>query len=134
MWYNLSLIVGGVLLVISLILFRNSLLFLRTSSRAAATVIEIEKSSDSDGDSYTPIFRFYTAMNQEMTYRPSFSSNPPGWEIGEETTIAYDPDDPVNARLLTYWGTFVGPIVLLAASLPFIVIGLGYHLTKPLLV
>lgn len=134
MWYNLSIIVGVVLLAFSLILFRSTFLLLRSGSRAVATVIALEKVSDSDGDSYTPLFRFHTVSNEEVTYRPSFSSNPPGWSVGEETMIAYDPADPTEAKLLTYWGTFAGPIILLATALPFLVIGLGYHLTKPFLV
>ena len=116
--------------MISLFILRESLAFIRTSERAVGTVIELEKVAGSDGDTFKPIFKFKTALNQEIIYRHISSSNPPGWKIGEEVTIAYDPNNPSVARLLTYFGTFSYTIVLMAIAMPLIVIGGGYHLSQ----
>ncbi|MEI9943253.1 MAG: DUF3592 domain-containing protein [Chitinophagaceae bacterium] len=133
MWYTLTLAVGIILLIISLSILRKSLAFLRSSERAVGTVIELERIRDSDGDTFKPIFKYKTISNQEFIYRPISSSNPPGWKIGEEATIAYDPNNPSVARLLTYFGTFSWTIILMAIAMPFIVVGGGYHLSQALL-
>jgi len=113
--------------------FYESLSFLRTSSRATATVRELETVKDSDGDTYRAIFRYYTASGQEFIYRQVSSSSPATWEVGEEATIAYDPNDPYKARLVTFFSMFGATTVLMAIAMPFIVFGLGYFLSQMVL-
>jgi len=104
------------------------------SDRAEATVIDLEHSKDSDGDDvYKPTFKFMTKQNQEIEYRYSFSTKPASWTIGDKTTIAYDPNHPTDAKVLTYFGTFNITIILLAIAMPLIVVGAGYYLTNPYL-
>ena len=133
MWYSITLAVGVTLLIISLLTLKKSLAFLRSSNRAIATVIELERISDSDGTSYKPVFKFKAATGQEVIYKQSSSSNPPGWEVGEEATIAYDANNPNEARLLTYFGAFSWTIVLMALAMPMLVVGGGYYLAQQFL-
>lgn len=133
MYYGLTLTIGITLLAIALFKFKESLDFIRKSERATATVIEVEKINDSDGATYKPIFKFKTSTNQEVIYRQHYSSSPATWEVGEEATIAYAAANPNNAVLLTYFGAFIWTIVLMAISMPLIVIGGGYYLTQQFL-
>jgi hypothetical protein len=109
------------------------LAFLKKSERSVATVIEMVTVSDSDGSTYKPVFKFKTALGQEIIHRHNTSSSPPTWKVGEETTIAYELDNPSRARLLTYFGTFSWTIVLMAIAMPMIVIGGGYYLSQAVL-
>ena len=133
MWYSITLAVGIILLIISLRTLQQSLSFLRKSNRATGTVIEMERISDSDGSTYKPIFKFKAATGQEVIFKSSSSSNPPSWKVGEEATIAYDPNDPGEARLLTYFGAFSWTIVLMALAMPMLVIGGGFYLAQQFL-
>ncbi|MBO9573963.1 MAG: DUF3592 domain-containing protein [Chitinophagaceae bacterium] len=133
MWYTITLTVGLILLVISLFLLRDSLAFLKDSERAVATVIQLDRVSGSDGDTYKPVFTFKTVSGQEITYRHGVSSSPPSWSVGEETVIAYKAGDPSVARLVTYFGTFGWSIVLMAIAMPAIVVGGGYYLAQGVL-
>ena len=133
MWYSITLAVGVALLIISLLTLKKSLAFLRNSNRAIGTVIELERISDSDGTTYKPVFKFNAATGPEVIYKQSSSSNPPGWDVGEEATIAYDPNNPNEARLLTYFGTFSWAIVLMALAMPMLVVGGGYYLAQQFL-
>ena len=130
MFYSISLTIGIILLVISLFIFKESLAFIRKSDRAIGTVIELEKIDGTDGVTCKPIFKFKTSTNQEIIYRHISSSSPPNWYVGEEATIAYDPTNPTTARLLTYFGAFSWTIVLMAISMPLIVIGGGYYVAQ----
>jgi hypothetical protein len=130
MWYSVTLIAGIIILVISLFLLKEALVFLRTSERAIGTVIKLEKINNSDGDTFKPIFKFKTNLNQEIIYSHIASSNPPAWSIGEEATIAYNSNNPSSAKLLTYFGSFGYTIVVMAIAMPLIVIGGGYHIAQ----
>ncbi|MEO5890398.1 MAG: DUF3592 domain-containing protein [Ferruginibacter sp.] len=133
MFYSISLTVGIILLALSLIIFKKSLAFIKQSDRAIGTVIELERISDTDGVTFKPIFKFKTSTNQEIIYRHISSSSPSNWDVGEQATIAYDPNIPTKARLLTYFGTFSWTIVLMAISMPLIVIGGGYYVAQAFL-
>jgi hypothetical protein len=130
MFYGITLAIGLILLTISLFIFKESLAFIRKSERATGTVTEMVPVNGSDGVTYKPIFKFKTSTNQEVIYRHISSSSPPNWSVGEEATIAYDPNDPSVARLLTYFGTFSWTIVLMAIAMPLIVIGGGYYVAQ----
>lgn len=130
MFYSITLTIGIVLLVISLFVFKASLTFIKESDRAIGTVIDLERIKNKDGATYKPIFKFKTKTNQEVIYRHFSSSSPPSWDIGEEATIAYDPNNPTTAKLLTYFGAFSWTIALMAISMPLIVIGGGYYVVQ----
>ncbi len=133
MLYHLSLAVGILLLVISLIFLRTTLAFLKNSERATAVVTKLETIEDSEGTTYKPVFTFRTAAGAEYLCRPNFSSSPASWAVGEETVIVYNPQDPTDAKLLTYFGTFSWTIILMAVAMPFIVIGAGYQVAQQFL-
>ena len=130
MWYTLTLIVGIILIAIAMSILQKTLVFLKSSERAIGTVIELERINGSDGDTFQPVFKFKTRSNEEIIHRHISSSNPPGWKIGETVSIAYDANNPSNARVLTYLGTFLWVVILVAIAMPFIVIGGGYHISQ----
>lgn len=43
-----------------------------------------EEVRDSDGTTYKPLFKFYTAAKEEIHFRHFASSNPPAWSVGEQ--------------------------------------------------
>ncbi len=133
MWYTCCFVIGLLLLIASLFMLKKSIAFLKNSERTVATVIRIETVSGSDGNTYKPIFSFKTNTNEEIIYPSPFSSSPPGWDIGDEATIAYDRNQPNNAKVLTYFGAFSWTIILMSIAMPLLVIGGGYHLAQKLL-
>jgi hypothetical protein len=133
MWYTACLVTSLILIVISLLLLKESLAFLKTSERAVATVVELETVKGDDSDTYKAIFTFKTSSNEEITYRAKTSSSPAAWEVGEEALIAYDRDHPSTARLVTYFGIFSWSIILLSIAMPLLVIGGGYYLAQQVL-
>ncbi|RYY58927.1 MAG: DUF3592 domain-containing protein [Chitinophagaceae bacterium] len=133
MWYGIILAIGLILAAIGLYLFKNSLGFIRNSERATGTVINLEPVRDNDGTTYRAIFTFKTMANREVVYRQNGSSSPAGWRVGETAQFAYRSDNPEAAKLLTYWGSFLGTVILLALAMPLIVIGGGYFFAQQFL-
>lgn len=133
MTYTISLIVGIVLLVVSLRLFKSTIDFIKKGEKATATVVKLNTFESDDGTSYTPIFSFTTASKQEFLFTHPFSSDPPSYVVGDTATIVYDPAKPENAKILTYPSAFMWTIVIMIIALALIVFGVGYHYTQSML-
>ncbi len=134
MFYGISLSVGIILFVISLFLLKNTMDFLKQSEKVIGKVAALERVNDSDGkDSFKPIFKFTTSRKEEIFFTYNISSSPPDWMVGDEEMIAYDPNNPTSAKLLTYFGTFGWVIILMAIATPFIIAGAGYFAAQQFL-
>lgn len=130
MGYSITLAAGIVLLLFSIYILNNAVDFIKKSEKAVATVISLEEVKDSDGITYRPVFKFSTPDKKEVHFRHFASSSPPAWRVGEQAGVSYDINDPDNAKLLTYFGAFGWPVILMALSMPMLVIGGGYYLSK----
>ncbi|WP_346086341.1 DUF3592 domain-containing protein [Sphingobacterium ginsenosidimutans] len=130
MWqYYLMVGLGLVLLFFAFLTFRNVLLFLKKAEKTTATVIRL-RIIESDGEVYSPIFRFRTWDENEYEYELAEASNPASWSVGETETIIYDPADPTKAQLYTYFRVFAWPLILLSIALPLLVVGLGFFIAE----
>mgnify|MGYP000905332297 CR=1 FL=1 len=128
MWqYYLILGLGLIFLLLAIVSFRNTLIFLKNGYKATATVIDLHK-YESDGEVYAPVFSFRTEDNQLVTYELAERNDPPAWKIGETTTVIYDLSDPSRVSLYSYFRVFIWSLVLLSVALPLIVIGGGYFI------
>ncbi len=75
-------------------------------------------------------FTIQTKDNLSFAYALRESSDPPVWEIGETTTIIYDPSDPSKVSLYRYFRVFIWTLVLLSIALLLIVIGGGFFIVQ----
>jgi hypothetical protein len=128
--YLITLTVGIIVFIISVFLFRQTLYIMNKGTRTKATVIDIEKIADSDETTYTPVFKFKTTTHQEIVFKYHLSGTHALFDIGEEVFVVYNPENPGQAKVLTYFGSFMWTIVLMAISMPLIVVGGGYFFTK----
>lgn len=133
MWqYYIILGAGVILLIMGIFSLRDTLLFLKKSEKTTATVTSL-RMIESDGEAYLPLFTYRAKDNVEYTYGLSEGSNPPAWSIGDTETIIYDPAEPSNARLYTYFRVFAWAIVFISIALPLLVIGGGYFIAQQFL-
>jgi len=68
----------------------------RGGTQASGEVTSLAESCDDDGCSYTPIVRFITLEGNTFSFRSTYSSYPPEYEIGEKVTVIYLPEAPEN--------------------------------------
>lgn len=133
------MIVGVILLVIALKVLADRLSLVKTGEKTVATVIGLEESRSTrkrngrtrERVTYKPIFKFFTTGNREVIYRGYFSSSHPGaWRVGDQIKIVYNASNPTEAKVLTYAGTFLLPVFLLAVAFLCILISGGYYLAQ----
>ena len=130
MWqYYIILTLGSVFLIAAIISFRHTMKFLNNGNITTATVIDL-RTYRSEGEVYAPVFSFLTNDNRFVTYELPEGSDPPAWKIGETATIIYDPSNPSNASLYSYFRLFTWTLILLSIALPLLIIGGGYFIAE----
>jgi ribosomal protein S16 len=131
MIYPILLGIGCIVFAASLFLIQNNIRFIKRGTKTTATVIDLQQESSSNSDrEFTPIFKFTTATGEAVSFKGFGASNPPAYNIGEKVSIVYDHEKPEDAKVLSYFGTFGAAIILMALSMPMIIIGGGYYIAQ----
>lgn len=87
--------------------------FVASASRASGTVIELERrQSGDDGPTYYPVIRFIDADGREVTFTSSTGSNPPSKREGDKVDVLYDPKNPNEAELNSFFALWFGPLMV----------------------
>lgn len=128
MGYYITFIAGLIILFFSVLCLGNSARFLKSGIRTTGTVVEVIVNEDSDGDTYCPVFEFTDEQQQVVRYKYYISSSPPDWDIGDEATLVYNPNNTNEVKVYTYYGLYGISVTLMAIAMPFLVIGGGYIL------
>jgi hypothetical protein len=124
--YALS-VIGPCALVFSIVSIFRTRNFIRRSSEVSGKVIRLERSKTRDryGYEYAPVFSFTTAEGKSCTVTSDVSSSPPGFSIGESVRVRYDPVNPENARIHTFFQTWGIAVISGIVGLAFIGVGGG---------
>jgi len=123
-------IIGIGLLIASLFIFNHTRNFIKKSSSTTGTVIELlqERSTSSGGSTsyaYYPWIRFETEDGRSIVFKSAVGSNPPSYRVGEEVSVLFDPDNPYNAKINSFFSVWLGFIILSGLGVIFAGIGLG---------
>lgn len=104
-------------------LYRNGL-------PAMGTVVENYESSSTDSDdhtsvSYIPVVEFQTPDGQTHRFKGSTGSSSPDFEDGARVRLRYNPKNPSQAQLVNFSQFWLGPVVITAAGLIALFLGIG---------
>ena len=93
---------------------------------ADGRVIDLIAERDSDGDDmYYPRVRFVTAAGEPVEFTGSVGSSPAAFDIGEAVAVLYDPADPGDARIDSFFQLWFGPLILGFLGFIFTTVGGG---------
>lgn len=113
-----------IMLIVSLWYGYSSYQFASSGIEVEGTVIRLESSHSSDsGTSYSPVFR-YTVNGQDYEYESVNSSNPPTHQVGDVTTLLYQPDNPAKARENSFWELWLMPAILFPISIMMLILSI----------
>lgn len=95
-------------------------------STTQGTVISMERSRDSDGNStYSPTVEFFDQRGIRHQFTSSVSSSPPSFSRGEAVTVIYDPDAPGQAIIDSFSTRYLLPLMFGGFGALFALIGAG---------
>ncbi|MFD2549672.1 DUF3592 domain-containing protein [Sphingobacterium suaedae] len=133
MIHGMLVLLGLILLVFGVRLFATSRQFLKNGIKTHAVVrdnLSFESNSrNSTSILYAPLLA-YEVNGKETTYVPNARSNPPAYAIGEHIAIVYSPRNPQHARIISFWGIYLGSNILFILGWPMFLLGAGYFLFK----
>ena len=100
--------------------------FSERSIPTRGTIVKLVDYRDSDGDTmYRPVAEYFDARGRRYEFSSNTSSSSPGFRIGEEVDILYDPLKPHDARIDTWGQRFLLPVIFSGMGSLFVLIGLG---------
>lgn len=92
------------------------------SHHAEGTVVDFSR----DGRGYDPVVEFALPGGRPIRFDGWVASNLSAWEIGEPVPVRYNPDNPQEAIIDTYWQVWFVPTILGIVGTPFLVLGIAY--------
>jgi hypothetical protein len=117
---GLGLLGGAAFLVVDT---RNDI---ARADKADGTVVALIGERDSDGDTmYYPRVRFITRSGNPVEFTGSVGSSPAAFDVGEPVAVLYDPAEPEEARIDSFFQLWFAALVLGGIGLVFAAIGGG---------
>lgn len=125
-WWWLLMLHGTwiILMGIGVLYTFTSWRFVTNGDEISATVIALTESHSADsGTTYSPVFE-YQVDGQTYTYESVNASSPPTHELGEQTTLLVDPNNPEKARENSFWELWLLPVIMCPVSFMVAVIAI----------
>lgn len=117
--------IGVIIFIVALFVIKSELKLARNGIETTGIVIEqsISKSSE-DRSIYHPIIQFNTENNRVITFRSPEGGRQSHFNLGEEISIIYLPDDPQRATINNFLGLYGAGTILGVMGLAFASTGL----------
>jgi hypothetical protein len=100
---GLFAVVGLVFAIIGGVSFFETRRFMARAAETTGRVIDNVR----DDDTYRAVVTFEPASGTPVTFRSSAGANPPSYEVGDSVRVLYDPGEPSDARISSFfslWG------------------------------
>jgi hypothetical protein len=100
--------------------------FLANAHEAQAEVIALQHRVGTHHErSYYPVLRYRTQQGTTQEVVSNVGTNPPRYKEGDSVVVLYDPAQPDNVRIHTFFNVWVFPLVLGALGVIFLCVGGG---------
>ena len=126
--YGSLLIIGVVLLYFANKNYIYSKNLINNGVKTKAKVIDLIEVSGDDGYTYKPVFEYTNRLDEKVTFKSSVSSSPPAYSVNQIVNVVYDKEDETKMKVVSFWGLYRWPIILLCMASPFLIISVGYFL------
>lgn len=128
-------LIGAGLLTGSYYSFSSTRDFVAGAASARGTVIENRYSRSSSSNSsgtYYPLIKFKMEAGREVTFQGDVGSSPPSFSEGEEMDVYYNPANPEEAKVNTFFQLWFAAVLLGVMGSVFFLIGGGILVAGPL--
>jgi hypothetical protein len=128
---RVSAVAGFVMIVIGVAAVTGSWLwvrhrteFLHHALSARGTVVELVASTNSGSTTWAPVVEFTPKGRRPIRFRHPVGSSHPGWHVGQQVAVLYDPSEPSRAMIDQGWWTAAFPYLPGLLGLLFLACGI----------
>lgn len=113
-------VVGVVPLLLGIYIYQQRSLFVAEANSAQGVVVEIflatsnARTGGEDIKTYAPRVVFFAASNQKVEFRSRASKSDPGYKVGDQVPVLYDPATPEKAKINTFFHLWMLPTIMIA--------------------
>lgn len=123
-WLKGLVIVGCIGVVVAAAWFIHIQRFLAGAVSTQGSISQIVEEYDSEGHlTYTPEIRYKDQQGQNHFIRTFISSNEGDYQVGEPMPVLYNPQNPTQASIGTFWEIYLGCILVAILSLAALISG-----------
>jgi len=105
------IVVGGVSCLIALYSFASTFTRISSWQHVDAEVVDVVTKRQGGKYSHYPVFRFRDDSGEQHTYQANMGTNPPSWEVGDVAKIYYNPDNPSEVLVDTFWQKYLLAVI-----------------------
>lgn len=119
----LSSIVGVILLIGAIFVYKNTSDFLLTAVSAQGTIVDLVQSRNSDSVSYYPVVKFIDADGQPVQFTSSTGGNASSYPLGDLVEVLYLPHNVKDARIKSFFTLWGAALLMAVLGAGFVFIG-----------
>ena len=131
---SVFIVSGLVIAVTGLGFYQNERTFMKTALPATGKVIKSEyikqpfnRKGDAKGLFY-PVVAFQTADGKNYEFRSDTGKESPAYTEGEQVEIRYNPQNPADTKIVTFWSN--GRILFLFGLFSFAFVWIGFKMNR----
>ncbi len=123
-------VVGIVPLLVGIYIYQQRSLFVAEANSAQGVVVDIflatskARTGGEDIKTYAPRVFFVAASNQKVEFKTRASKSNPGYKIGDQVPVLYDPANPEKAKINTFFHLWMLPTIMIAMGGLFSIIAI----------
>jgi hypothetical protein len=127
----LILLPSFVALGLGLHFYRSTKGFVGRAVACQGRVVELKGTKGENGSTYYPVFAYSDASGTQRQGQANVSSNPPSYSPGDTISLLYDPANPGDVRVNSFWPLWFGPTICAIVGMPFLFTSLIIYFLVP---
>jgi hypothetical protein len=122
--YLVFFVTGTLLLWLGLKQFLKTTRFVNFGLPVIARVVKILVVPGS----ISHVLEFIDKHNNVIRFEANPAAGARFWRQGEEVSVIYDPENPKNVKVISYWALYWRTIILTIIGLQLVILSVGYFL------
>lgn len=123
-------ICGAGMFVGAIFISLNTVEFLKTALTTQGTVVELQPVRSHKSTTYKPVVDFIDVKGVKIEFASGSSSNPPSYEVGEKVEVLYNPKEPQDAKIKSFFSLWMGPLIVGIVGAVFFAVGFSFFISE----
>lgn len=116
-------IIAVLLILLSVYIFKNNIDFTQKAQISQGKVIMVTIDKSGKSATYKPVIEFYDHKGIRIEFASFEGSNPPKYTVGDKVEVLFNPENPIDAKINSFFSIWGGVLIMSIVGIVFFVIG-----------